>query len=180
MTSDEQNRALDCREAEALLLEADRADLRGEGDGPLAVHIRSCDACRRTAGRIVAGERALDDALEERAAARSVDEVLHAVRQELVTDREGGAGAAASIRWKVVVPLVAAALGALALWSSGPGDDSIPVSPVVRPAWSGSSSSSARGPTEPGEDEGGLRVEADGRFALMRTESPTISVVWFY
>lgn len=180
MTNDERDSALDCREAEALLLEADRADLRGEGDGLLAVHVRSCDACRRTAGRILAGERALDEALGERAAARDVDEVLHAVRQEIVTDREGGAGPASSIRWKVAVPLVAAALGALALWSSGPGDDSTPVSPVVRPAWSASSSSSARGPTEPRQDEGGLRVETDRRFALMKTESPTISVVWFY
>lgn len=180
MRNDEQNRALDCREAEALLLEADRADLLGQGDGPLAVHIRSCDACRRAAARIVAGERVLDDALGERAAARPVDEVLHAVRQELVTDREAGPGSASFIRWKVVVPLVAAALGALSLWHSGPGGDSTPVSPVVRPAWSASPSAAARGTTAPGEDEGGLRVEADGRFALMKTGSPTISVVWFY
>ncbi len=33
---------------------------------------------------------------------------------------------------------------------------------------------------EPGEDRDRVEVEADRRFALMKTENAAISVVWFY
>jgi anti-sigma factor RsiW len=54
---------MDCAAARALLLEADPAELRGEGDSPLAVHLRACAACRADAGAILAGEAELDAAL---------------------------------------------------------------------------------------------------------------------
>lgn len=180
MTNNDGDGGVDCREAESLLLEADLPELQGGGGGPLAVHLRRCDACRRRAAQILAAQRALDDALGERASRRPVDSVLRAVREELAADRKEANGGAPSVRWTVALPLAAAAFAALALWSSGPGEDSRPVSPVVRPAWSVPSSAAPKGPTGPGLDDGGLRVEADGRFALMKTGSPTISVVWFY
>ena len=34
---------MDCAAARALLLEADPAELRGEGDSPLAAPLRTCD-----------------------------------------------------------------------------------------------------------------------------------------
>jgi anti-sigma factor RsiW len=184
MSAEGRNKSMKCREAEILLLEADPYELRGEGDGALATHLRRCEACRRSARRILEGERALDDALRARAARRSVDHVLREVRATLAEGREDPAGqvpgAPRSIRWKVAVPLAAAAVAAIALWSRGPGDESTPVSPVVRPAWSAPPSATASTAAEAGERGSGLRVEADERFALLPTESPTISVVWFY
>ena len=38
-----------CETARELLLEADPAELRGEGDGSLAAHLRACAACRQRA-----------------------------------------------------------------------------------------------------------------------------------
>jgi len=54
---------MDCAAARALLLEADPAELRGEGDSPLAAHLRGCADCRAAADAILAGEAELDAAL---------------------------------------------------------------------------------------------------------------------
>ena len=54
---------MDCAAARALLLEADPAELRGEGDSPLAAHLRACAFCREDADAILAGEAELDAAL---------------------------------------------------------------------------------------------------------------------
>ena len=54
---------MDCAAARALLLEADPAELRGEGGSPLAAHLRACADCRAAADAILAGEAELDAAL---------------------------------------------------------------------------------------------------------------------
>lgn len=219
MSADARNGALECAGAQALLLGADRAELRGEGDGALAAHLRRCDACRRSARRILVGEDALDGALHELASERSADDAVHRVREALTADAERLPGGPRpysaraegptpveeaargrrrrlrpTVRWTVAVPLAAAALAALALWAPGPDGEPNPLSPVVKPARSASSGGPVgraetegraggdrtRGAGASGEDEEGLRVETDRRFALMKTENATISVVWFY
>lgn len=228
MNGDERSRDIECRDAEALLLEADGEELRGEGDGPLAAHLQRCEACRGIADRILTGERALDDALRERASGTSVDEMLRRVRGPLADapevradtgppggpvsaspapsrspgssgspEAEDASGAeprrrsvGSTVRWKVAVPLAAAALAAVALWSSRSVDEA-PVSPVVKPFRAASTAETARpaevppGGTDPttgarGGDGERVEVEADRRFALMKTENAAISVVWFY
>ncbi len=54
---------MNCEHARDALLEADRAELRGEGDAPLAAHVRTCKRCRRLAGRILDAETALAETL---------------------------------------------------------------------------------------------------------------------
>lgn len=193
MNGDERSRDIECRDAEALLLEADGEELRGEGDGPLAAHLQRCEACRGIADRILTGERALDDALRDRALGTSADEMLRRVRGALAGAPEAEPGRRSvrpTVRWKVAAPLAAAALAAVALWSSRSVDEA-PVSPVVKPFRAASTAETARpaevppGGTDPttgarGGDGERVEVEADRRFALMKTENAAISVVWFY
>lgn len=54
---------MDCAAARELLLEADPAELSGDGDSPLAAHLRDCAACRARADAILAGQAGLDAAL---------------------------------------------------------------------------------------------------------------------
>jgi hypothetical protein len=56
---------MDCAAARERLLEAEPAELRGEGDSPLAAHLRGCADCRATAAAILAGQAELAAALRE-------------------------------------------------------------------------------------------------------------------
>jgi len=55
---------VNCTEAYDAVLEAELAELRGEGEGDLARHLRECAACRATARRVLEALGALDLALE--------------------------------------------------------------------------------------------------------------------
>ena len=44
---------MNCTAARDEMLVADMEELQGEGDTPLALHVRSCDACRAYAGALV-------------------------------------------------------------------------------------------------------------------------------
>lgn len=166
---------IDCERAESLILEAELDELRGAGDGALTRHLGACESCRLKAGRIVAAEDRLSRALDERASAVGVEEMLARVRSEVTGGRAHSAPrkpVGASGRWRLPASLAAAAMvAALVLWATRSGPDGGSFDPPVA------------GPmTEPlGTDgRGALRVEADRRFALMKTDDPTISVVWFY
>lgn len=182
---------VDCERAASLLLEADAEEVRGAGDGPLAGHLRTCDACRGMASRIVAGEARLSDALDERSSRVGIEEMLGRVRHEL--EGEGRPVLATTFfgrrprlrpeprarpqrdsvarpRWKKWVATLAAAAIVAALLVRGTRPDAgqdTPTPPIAVTA----------PPDTPPE---GVRVEADRRFALMKTDRPTISVVWFY
>ncbi|MFL5543056.1 MAG: hypothetical protein ACJ8J0_29035 [Longimicrobiaceae bacterium] len=67
---------MECAAARALLLEADPAELRGEGDSPLALHLRACAACRADADAILAGEAELGTALRALATPSSDPRVI--------------------------------------------------------------------------------------------------------
>jgi len=96
-----------CETTRALLLEADPVELAGEGDGPLAAHLRTCVDCRAVAGRLLAVERSLAAALGESNSRRGADE---AARRAIMAAH--GAGWWRAARW---VPVAAAAALALVL-----------------------------------------------------------------
>ncbi len=48
-----------CSDARGAMPTAERAELRAEGDGGLAMHLRGCDACRAVAIRLEAGTELL-------------------------------------------------------------------------------------------------------------------------
>lgn len=52
-----------CDEARRLILEAEPAELAGEGGSPLAAHLRMCGACARRAAAVLRGQADLDRAL---------------------------------------------------------------------------------------------------------------------
>src|SRR6478735_4266091 len=55
-----------CESMRELLLTADLEELKGEGAGPLAEHLRGCVACRAEAARILSATRELGDAVAGR------------------------------------------------------------------------------------------------------------------
>jgi hypothetical protein len=52
-----------CAAVRDRLLDADPGALRGEGDDPVALHLRECAACRATAKRLLAATATLDASL---------------------------------------------------------------------------------------------------------------------
>lgn len=147
---------MDCPTARDLLLEADPAELRGEGDSPLAAHLRDCAACRARAQAILAGEAELDAALRSLAAARTGTRVIALWPRHGLARRVG----------TIAVPLAAAAAAAgVVLLRPAPAGEKpgvttekiaralFPRQPVVRP-----------GP---------------GRSAMvLQTRDPGVTVVW--
>ena len=65
-----------CTDAQARLLEADLPVLRGEGDDPLAHHLRSCSRCRGIAAAILEGEADLAESLALALPPLDLDEIL--------------------------------------------------------------------------------------------------------
>lgn len=165
-----------CGRARELLLEAAPRELRGEGQGALAAHLSRCPDCRAAARTLLEGQEELDQALARMASAgTSVDQVLASLRRERVAPgtketvelRTPGRGS--WIRWASLA--AAAALAGVLAWAPWDG-------PGRRPAGGEEVGGREARVVEP--PEGGLRVEADRRFALMKTDDPGISVVWFY
>ena len=147
---------MDCRSARDLLLEAEPAELRGEGGSPLAAHLRECAGCRSAARAILAGQAELDAALRALAAAPAEARVLPLRR------RAGLARRVATL----AVPLAAAA-AAVMLLDRGPAPENpgitreriaralFPRRPVARPI-------SGRNAT------------------VLRTSDPGVTLVWIY
>lgn len=61
-----------CESMRELFLTADLDELRGQGEGDLARHLRGCAACRADAGRILASTERFGAALSDRARRRVV------------------------------------------------------------------------------------------------------------
>lgn len=156
---------MSCADVQVLLLEADLEELRGEGDGALAEHLRACAACRASARHILDAERALDVALEAEAAQRGP---TSAIAPAVPPGARRSPGASARPKWRRVAPwgLVAAA-AALAV--------------LVGPRFRG-----AGPPREvlrevaPAAADVDATPAAGSTVVLFRTADPTITVVWFY
>lgn len=178
---------MECEQARDLMMEADRAALRGDGEGALARHVRSCGRCAAV-GRALAAEfdrvdrrlRAWGDAGDPDAAATAA---LAAARGLAV--EPGGAGARVSgsdprpksrppegraaeprrgwhrLAW---LPAAAAAvIATLVLVDRDPVDWHDPAGVGDAPA-----------------PRVAVRPPPDRRAAIMETANPDITIIWLY
>lgn len=172
---------MNCDAARAAMLEAPPAALTGAGDDDLALHLRGCEGCALMADEMTKATSRLDEALRQFAAAQDVEATLAAVHARL------GRGEGADVRpnarrealrtrwpWAGSV-LAAAAIASLALWR-GDRIDPLPSEPAAIDA-SRLVAVTQPWPVGPADE---LSVDSDRRFALIKTDKPTISVVWFY
>lgn len=152
---------LNCTQAREALLEADLARLEDGSGDTLAGHLGGCENCRSMARMILEGERGLGKAMETLVPAADLDELLERAKRE-------PAGARGAIRRKLrwsargAVPLAAAAaLAALFLGREPvlPGDPVVPLA------------------TAPGL---GLEVTEGRDVAVLATNNPDITVLWFF
>lgn len=150
-----------CAPFRDLLLEAEAAELRGEGESPLARHVRACSSCARAAA-LVLGETARLDALLSEAPPLDVDALL--ARAGVKSGRAAAPPRRFPGRRLWVPAAVAAALAALLLWQAvGVRSPPTPITavaerttlPLVEPI--------------PGQD-----------VAVMQTDDPDITVVWLF
>jgi len=149
---------MECAAARALLLEADPAELRGEGGSPLAAHLRACAGCRAAADAILAGEAELDAALRTLARPSEETRVI-----PLRPWRVGGMRIAPAVASFAALAAVVAAVMLARPHPSPPRGASaeqiarlmFPVPPVARA-------------------EGGRSV------AVLKTSDPGVTVVWVY
>lgn len=145
----------DCEHARRWMLEAEPAELRAVGGSPMADHLAGCEECRRRAEAIVAGMEELDHALAELARPAAPQRTLLRLRPARA--------------WRWAAPLaLAAGMAAVML--------------ARRPA--------------PAEEPPGVTAEriarvlfapapvarsVDGRgVAVLETNDPDVTVVWFY
>ena len=148
-----------CEMAHELLLEAEPAELRGEGDGELAQHLRACAGCRQQAALILAETETL----------RSTIQGLHPSGIEpspVFTVAGGTAKAATQHRWRVLVPLALAA-GIAALGMVRRHDVTAPSGPPIQVATA----------TPPALD---VQVPAGQSVAVFQTANPNVVVIWSY
>jgi len=71
---------INCDTAYARLLEADPAELQGQGHSELALHIQECARCQAVATKLLAGQEQLAAALTELRPATDVEQALSATR----------------------------------------------------------------------------------------------------
>jgi hypothetical protein len=57
---------MNCREAREAMLVAERGELRGEGETPLAAHVASCEACGRVGIALISDLRRLSASVARR------------------------------------------------------------------------------------------------------------------
>lgn len=152
---------MNCSDAREALLEADIDQLEGRCEGALAEHLGGCPGCRGVARMILEGERGLGEAMLDLVPAPDLDDLL---RRAGKTPSVGRKGIRQEVRWLVprLVPLAAAAaLVALFLGR----EPVLPGDPVVHLAQA------------PGL---GLEVPEGQDVAVLATNNPDITVLWFF
>lgn len=146
-----------CDTARELLLEAEPAELRGEGDGRLAAHLRGCPACRQRAAFLLAQTELLRDTLATLRPVEGRPGFLAAA---------GGSPGGMTRRWPVLVPLaLAAGIAALLLVSRH--EATAPDSAALQLAAA----------TPPALD---VQVPTGQAVAVFQTANPNIVVIWSY
>lgn len=145
-------------EAMERMLEAEPAELAGEGATPLATHVRSCERCRALGRRLLEEQARLARALETVRPGAAVEEATELALAE-ETPEAGRFG------WvPVLAPLAAAAaVAALLLWMPGWQDPGRPGAP---PAASG-----------PEFDQVSVDVH-EGSAIVFATRDPDVTIVW--
>jgi len=195
---------VECEAAREAMLECEPPELEGRGDGPLAAHLGTCEACRRRAETLLAELRALDAALGA-AAGRTAAAGVPASLERPAGSAPPAAGEAGPRRglaagmsgdgrwergWRLAAPLAAAAaIGVLVLaWPHGrpAGPGGVTAGPTGRgpaAAAGGAGANSGRA-AAPGEGATGgrlgVRVPDDRRVAVFQTRDPSVVVVWFF
>jgi hypothetical protein len=165
-----------CSEFHAMILVAEPEELRAEGGSALAVHIRGCPDCARTAALVLEETARLDAYLGE-APAIDVDAVLAragiptAASALVATHPAVQRKAAARTRRsfpgrRVWLPLAAAAALAALLLMRGPG--------IRSPSKSVASAPTGPAPAPLVEPVAGQDA------AIMNTDDPEITVVWLF
>jgi predicted anti-sigma-YlaC factor YlaD len=152
---------MNCTEARGLLLEAELAELRGEGESEVARHVRECTRCRAMAQEIVEQEGALAQALA-------------GVRPQVSADTAAAETAAAKVlslrprwkrRWAAIIPAaLAATVAGILLTSNG-------TPPAVVP----STTEDAAVAAVPVVD-----ATSSDTYVVFNTDNPDIVVVWLY
>ncbi|MDH5590389.1 MAG: hypothetical protein OEZ65_14635 [Gemmatimonadota bacterium] len=145
---------MSCTEARRLLLEVEPSALRGDGDTPLAIHLRGCRSCSTAAGVILSEGALLDAILSGRDAV------------EEVGARVASFPPVARNRVRTFVPLAAAALLAGVVLTRFPGIRPEPEAPsrqIVSP--------SALALVE---------VPEGRNAAVIPTSDPDLTIVWIY
>ena len=142
---------MNCAECRERLVEADRADLEGIGDSPLAAHLTDCTGCRAIADRLLEEETRLREALDALQPVRSAEEAVRRAARIARRRRR---------RWLGLVPAAAAAGIAALLLSRSDGPT---VSDFVE-----------RAPPTP------IVESSDQNVVIYQTDNPDIVVVWLY
>jgi hypothetical protein len=148
-----------CADAVEQILEADPVDLCGDGDSLLAQHLRGCTKCQALAQVVIDEEGILAVQMAEVVSSTDPDEIL---------DRSLGPSSARRIpgHFKragfALLPLAAAA-GIASLFLAG--EPPLPGSSYAPPT---------RTP------DLGLEVPEGRNAALLRTNNPDITVLWFF
>jgi hypothetical protein len=156
-----------CSEIRDLLLEATPAELRGEGEGTLAAHLRSCEACRRRAELLLRADEALEAALGE-GGVPDVEAILELAGQP-ASERARPAGFRAKVRSLLPAPrhwiplAAAAALAGVLLLARNGEPPALP--PVAR-------AQAQALPTVEAASAAGV--------AIVETDNPNITVLWFF
>ncbi len=158
-----------CEKMRHLILEGEPHELRGEGGSPLAVHVRMCPRCARAATRVLDETERLDAFLTRDPTGAQVDAVLERAGRAASPSTARAASDAPpaarprspSRRWAVLA--AAAAVGALLLL---PGRSLPPPGPeLLGPG-------ARRLPT--------VEAMTGQRVAVVETDNPEITVLWFF
>ena len=154
-----------CHEIHDLLLEATPEELRGGGEGALAAHLRSCGECRHRAELLLRADEALDAALGA-APAPDVDAILARAAAAPVElgwlRRTASVTRRAAATRRAWIPLAAAAVLAGLLL--------VPRSRTPAPL-----------PTvAPPQAVPLVEAASAGGVAILETDNPNITVLWFF
>jgi predicted anti-sigma-YlaC factor YlaD len=150
-----------CVDAVELILEADPQDLAGKGDSILARHVRSCPKCRALALVVLEEERALAVQMVEAVPAPDLDAIL---ALGLASENRPSSRHARKFRSAgyALIPLAAAAALVGLLLQSEP--------TLPGPAYSSPEPTVALG----------LEIPEGRNAAVLRTDNPDITVLWFF
>lgn len=178
-----------CESAIRRLLEADPAELRGRGDGPLATHLAECDRCARLAATLTAELGELDQALAAYGAGgdpdSAADQALASIRS---TSWRRASMRPSSWPRSVWLPLAAAAalVGVLLVGPDGGpagdtkggdprgGEPSVGTPPISTPG-------PAPLPAPPGNPGRVAVTPPTSRgVAVLETANPKITIIWLY
>lgn len=149
----------DCERPRAWMMEAEPAELRGEGCSPLAAHLAGCEGCRRRADTILAGLAELDGALAALARPTAAATVIPLRRRATPSWR--------TVRWAAPLALAAGAAAVLLGRPAAPAGErpGVTAERIARVLFAPAPVARA----------------ADGRsVAVLKTNDPGVTVVWVY